>query len=221
MDIDSVVEILRNNRALWVAATVTGGFTVFVSVLNAIWLCLQRKKQLGYDKKLEEHKNRLGKELEYLKNNLDKKNHVSKVRFDTEFEIFRRLNEAFFNLIRDALSISPLTYEDKYADNIEKKKKHDEELFEIAYKSFRVAQNQLYQNAVFIDKVMHDKYSNILSLLQSQIFDFENWNKDFTSQQEKHKAKEYAVNRIASIQKSHEILINEIREYIKSLEIIE
>lgn len=38
MDLDLILEILKDNRALWVTAAVAGGFSVVVSLLNAIWL---------------------------------------------------------------------------------------------------------------------------------------------------------------------------------------
>ena len=44
MDTELIIEILKNNRALWVTATVTGIFSVIVSIVNAVFLIIQGKK---------------------------------------------------------------------------------------------------------------------------------------------------------------------------------
>lgn len=56
MDLDLIVEMLKNNRALWVTATVTGIFAIIISIIDAICLYIQKRKQLEYDKKLEKYK---------------------------------------------------------------------------------------------------------------------------------------------------------------------
>lgn len=68
------------------AGAIVSAFVKFCS--NKIAEKLSQKYQLTLDKELEE-----------FKNNLDKKNYVSKVRFDKEFEIYQELSERRLELV--------------------------------------------------------------------------------------------------------------------------
>jgi len=85
MDVDLVNEVLRNNIALWVTAIVPGVVAVILSIWNAIWSFLQRKKQLEYDKKLENYKSKL-----------EGKTYISRAMFDKELSIYQDLISKFY-----------------------------------------------------------------------------------------------------------------------------
>jgi len=85
MNIDLIVEVLKNNRVLWVEATIAGVFAIILSIYNAIMLFFQRKKQHDYDKKLES-----------FKCGLESKTYISRAMFDKEFAIYQELMTLFY-----------------------------------------------------------------------------------------------------------------------------
>ena len=141
MDIDAIVEMLKNNRALWVSVTVTGGFAILVTCINFVFWFFQQKKlhrydldfqnyKHEYDQKLEKSKKELSKEIESYKSGLDKKNYVSKVRFDFEFQLHRDLSTACRNMVNDTYFLYP-TYAQVPADK-EEKDEYDKRVYKKA-----------------------------------------------------------------------------------------
>ena len=170
MDIEAVVEMLKNNRALWVAATITGGFAVIVSIINAIWLYFQRKKQLNYDKQLEEYKR-----------TLEKKNYVSKVRFDAEFEIYRDLSKNLWLLVSAVrelfphLDSLPVKEGHRYAPDEEKIKEIYLKRYEKSAETHNIALESIAANAPFVAETIVSKYEEILKMCRIHISHFKWW----------------------------------------------
>ena len=156
MDADLLIEVLKNNRALWVTATVTGGFAVIVSVLNAIWLYFQRRKQLEYDKKLESYKSML-----------DNRNYVSKVRFDAEFLLYRELMVACRNMINDVYFVYPTVA--NVPANVEERKKYEDEAFKSATKSYKEFNKLITGNAPFIPKDFYERFIMLMNLCNKNL----------------------------------------------------
>ncbi len=233
MDIGAVVEMLKNNRTLWVTATVTGGFGVVISVMNAIWLFIQRRKQLDYDKKLEIHKSGLGKELEEFKNglgkeldrfrnDLEKKKYVSKVRFDTEFALFRDLWGACRKMVNDVYFVYP-TFANVPADE-EARKKYEQKVYEAADSSYRAFCELLDNNAPFISAEIYAKFEEIGLLCRQNLNLYEEkWNRGvlfvWEGSSEQREAKREAYKRTKEFNKKYSSLINELRCYLDKLDV--
>jgi len=144
-----------------------GGPGVIIIALSALlskfWIDLfMNKKALEHSKMIEQFKSELTTKqeeikanfttkLEVVKGRVSEKNYMSKVRFDAEFETYRNLNMVFSVMLRDLKMISPPFFQDS-KDNKTLQHVQDEKLFEIAESAFQAAQNQLFQNAAFIDK---------------------------------------------------------------------
>lgn len=209
MDLDLIVEMLKNNRALWVTATVTGIFAIIISIIDAICLYIQKRKQLEYDKKLEKYKHIA-----------EKKNYVSKVRFDAEFKIYRELSQVFSEAIESVHGIIPFG-EAYYPNDEEEKKKYINNLFLKFAKASHSAQSVLYANAPFISKDIYDKFGEIMYLIrmQSEVYNEANFNT--TLSQANGKITEDDTNRTALIDEKFDILMDEIRDYLSNLEILE
>lgn len=75
---------------------------------------------------IKRYQSSLDKALEDRKSKNERKNYVSKVRFDKEFEIYSELSELFFELVAAVNSLIPAGYTQVPADP-EVAKKHGEE----------------------------------------------------------------------------------------------
>ena len=211
MDADLLIEMLKNNRGLWVTATVTGGFALLVSVLNAIGLYFQRRKQLEYDKKLESYKSVL-----------DNRNYVSKVRFDAEFLLYRELMVACRNMINDVYFVYP-TFANVPASEDERKK-YEDDVFISARTSYNEFNKLITSNAPFIPKDFYERFLELMKLCNKNLTTFSGrWNV-FTKtwwfgSKEKSGAESEAYKRTHEINKTFESLVDDIRGYLSTLDV--
>lgn len=211
MDIQLIVEMLKNNRALWVTATVTGVFAIIVSILNAIWSFIQRKKQLEYDKQLEKYKHIA-----------EKKNYVSKVRFDAEFAIYRDLSKVFFNMVLEIGALIPPGYSERPVDE-EQYKKLQEESFRSSAKAHKIAQETLFQNAPFIPEELYNDFRELLQLTRLQLAAYKmRFNVLYVApKEEKESYSKEDYKRAGEINSKFDALNKKIREYLASLDVAE
>lgn len=107
----------------------------------------------------------LSKELESIKSTLERKNYISKTRFDTEFQIYRELSKTFFDLIMATNYIAIPNFDNLPEEKIKKYKKDISD----ADLKIKEAQNTLFENMPFIFKDFHIKYEDILHLCFEQL----------------------------------------------------
>ena len=110
----------------------------------------------------------MAKDLEAYKTKLSKKEHISKVRFDAEFEIYRALSKAFFAAYAAVNQIAPCGQIVILTDE-EAQKDREKNQWINAHNLCVDAQNTLNENAPFITLEIHAAYSEILCTIQSQI----------------------------------------------------
>lgn len=165
---------------------------------------------------------KLNKELEAYKIELGKKEYVSKTRFDAEFQIYRELSKAFFDMVKDTSIMIPAGIAHLPA-NEEKRKEYENECYKNASHSTVNAQNTLNQNTPFIPAHFYDKYKVILNLCRLQLNAFsQRWNVLYlASQEEKERFEADDYNRTTEINEKLQALNNEIREYLSTLEVAE
>lgn len=188
---------------------------------------LQLSKELENHKKglqaeLEEQKQSFQREIETLKQSLARKSYVSRVRFDTEFEIYRNLSQCFFDLFVSVNSLIPVGL--AYVPNDEKlMKEMEEKNFLNAEKSAFNAQNQLHRNAPFISQDFFDAYQELLKLSNIQLSAFrQRWNASFfATEDEKRSLSRDDYNRTEEIQSRLKALNGKIREYLEKLDVNE
>lgn len=209
MDMDVIIELLKNNRALWVAATVTGSFSIIVSLINAVFLSIQGWKQHKYDKQLEKFK-RIS----------EKKNYVSKVRFDAEFSIYRELSQTFSKAVEGVHGIIP-DGEAYYPTDGEKRAEYEQYLFSKFTKAYDSAQSTLYANAPFIPKDMYNKFNEVLDLIriQSEVYNEAHFTTTLSDADGEITEEDKA--RTSEIDEKFNRLMDEIRDYLSKLEILE
>lgn len=123
----------------------------------------------------------LDKALEDKKSVNERKNYISKTRFDTEFEIYRQLSKVFFAMIKHTSKLNPYGMISTPAfDSEEEKDEYDKKIYKTAVKAFFVAQDNLQANAPFIREDIYNGYNKILELCNYQLHVFQQrWNLSF------------------------------------------
>ncbi len=172
-------------------------------------------------KRLEEkYTLRLNKELERYKSNLDNKIYISKAKFDAEFEIYRELSKAFFEMVKNISILIPTGFTLVPADP-EEKKEYDKKIYKEAMQSTVKAQDILNGNIPFISEEIYNAYTEILKLCRQQLNAFERrWNLSYLSpNKEELTTEEY--ERTDEINQKFSETNNKIRKYIEKLDILE
>ena len=151
----------------------------------------------------------LDKQLEKSKAANERKNYVSKVRFDAEFEIYRSLSKSFNKMVRSIFELN-FYYKNRKLD-VEKIITASNKVTE----SVDIAQNNLYENACFIPEKIYKTYEDMLYSCNVVITDWyklngENENVEVTPEKFDEEV------RIMCAQLA--VLNNEVREYLSKLE---
>ena len=199
---------------LGVIAGVGGVSSIFVIAIKFSSNFIAEKLSKKYELKLN-------KELENYKYNLENKNYISKARFDTEFNIYRELSKAFFDMVKDITTMKPIGVATYPADE-EKRKEYEHNLYVAASKSTVNAQDVLNSNAPFIPEAFFSKYNNILANCKVQLRTFERrWNVLILSTKEEKETfrdKDYRLS--DKIYEDYNSLSSEIREYLTKLDVL-
>lgn len=168
------------------------------------------------------YQNSLDKALEDKKSKNERKNHVSKIRFDKEFEVYSELSSAFFELISNINSLIPFGGYQEPVDE-DKKREQSKETYKNSVCMINQAIASLRKNAIFINKDTHDKYNELLVLCSKQLQRFE---KQYQTNSTVTPNKNNILNeddyeRTHKINKKLDILNDELREYLQNLEVID
>lgn len=199
--------MLKNNKSLWVAATITGCFAVLVSIVNSIFLYFQNKRQHKLDKQFEKYKARI-----------DKKTYMSRTKFDAEFSMYRELSQIFAQLVKEIYQLFPTFTKDSRTDYDTYKERYDKCVDVIV-----LAQDKLNSCAPFISNTIYDDYKNIEDLCKIQLSDFQDFRLRPDAEEFRKDCKdEYhkTYKRTREIQEAYETGSNNLRAYINSIDVI-
>jgi hypothetical protein len=127
---------------------------------------------------------KLSKELENLKSNLEKKNYISKTRFDVEFSIYRELSRVFFEMARSVNTMIPSGLSQQPPDDETALKEYKNKIYSAARNYVILSQDSLEQNAPFITAEFYKQFDEILELCKHQLSVFERYICDLHSPQE-------------------------------------
>jgi hypothetical protein len=163
----------------------------------------------------------MNKELEAFKNQLDKKNYISKTRFDAEFAIYRELSKTFFDAAKAINTMIPQGFAYVSADK-EERRKHENESYRVANNAIVLAQDALHQNAPFIPDKLYKEFDEILPLCRLQITEF---GKRYSmswggTQEEKECLNLEAYKRTGEIFDKLKQLNDDMRNYLSTLDVI-
>lgn len=163
---------------------------------------------------------KLQREVEQFKAELNKREYVSKTRFDAEFSVYRDLSKSFFDMVRAITLMIPygLAY---YPPDKDAKEKYENELYDQAVKTTVVAQDTLNGNIPFIQERIYKMCNEILALCNMQLNAFNRrWNVLYISEDKtSFTAEEY--KRSEEISKKHQEMCVEMRSYLSGLDIVE
>lgn len=174
------------------------------------------------DKISAKYENKLEQALEKYKTELSKKEYVSQVRFDAEFEIYRTLSKEFSTAVKNISLMIPDGIAYSPADE-EKRTEYENKIYVDANNAVVVAQDVLYANGAFISEELYNKYNEILTLCSQQLDAFQRRYNVlyFASQEKKENYTDKEYERTTTIKEKWLELNNCVREYISKLEVID
>lgn len=173
------------------------------------------------DRLSQKYENKLQKELEQYKINLEGKNYISKNQYDVEFEIYRSLSKTFFEMIAVLNSIFSSRHQVKEIETV-KGDSFKKRVTDLVTKTAD-AQDCLLENGAFIPKDLYEKYEMILNessklyweyydALISKSFNETISNEDWCKER---------YGRADKIDKDFKMLNNDLRIYLQSLTIVD
>lgn len=165
-----------------------------------------KRIQLSFDKALE-NKKTLN----------ERKNYISKHRFDVEFQIYRELSQKFFLSRKLVLGLSC-----GQAGNLYDEEKF-KELYDETFQTIESAQDILYGSAPFILENFFREYEEILQLLFNQLVAYGEKNKTivYVTNDGERKVIKNNVEYANEVNSKLELLNNQIREYLSSLDTLD
>lgn len=140
-----------------------------------------------------------------FKSDIDKKQYISQVRFDAEFEIYKQLSRKYGELVLQIMV---------KASNIDKYKlddMQDKEMGEINYLAYQ-AVSELYSSAPFIQEVIYNDFLNIYEMSRKLLVQ---WGEEQKSSTNETKNDVCEANEI--YQKYNDTIVK-VREYTSKLE---
>ena len=192
-----------------------GGAGVIICAVSG-FVCNRIAKHL--DAKYEQ---RLNKELEKYKVELERNRHITKTQFDKEFEIYHQLSKSFFSMIVKLSSFTEGTLELKDAPKENRDIKINEFMRMVEVTS--AAQNALYENAAFIPKDIFEQYDVINSKANDLFWLYEKRMQEYAFKKLDFDAlvtdEDKAV--IKEIEKEFSSVNAKLREYLSTLSIVE
>ena len=190
-----------------------GGIGAII-VLTIKWSANRIAERLSkkYDLKLQ-------KELEQYKANVENKIYISKTKFDTEFQLYRRLSKCCNDMVKEVAQLFP-TFTKDMRDNYERyKPEHDR-----AVEAIIIAQDEIRASAPFISAELYEQFTNLEKLCKQQLSDFQDFRlrpdaEDF--RRDCNEAFRDTYKRTREIDESFKMLQENMRTYIAKLDVIE
>ena len=150
---------------------------------------------------------------------MEKRNYVSKIRFEKEFSIYQEISEKFITMVVDIGLLFPYGIYYEPTDEQEKEKYY-KELYEKVQQSYNETASVINKYAILIPEKWHERFNDIRSecYLQARMFYESHFTNNLTSESDKI-IDCYA--RTKKINESVKLLIKDLREYLESLDVKE
>ncbi|MCL2567834.1 MAG: hypothetical protein FWE12_00135 [Oscillospiraceae bacterium] len=111
------------------------------------------------------------RKLERLKSQLERKNYVSKARFDLEIEVYRELSEAMLQMVFENSNLFPPDLTFPPADEAERREYYTIQ-YQEATSRFNQANQTLLRNAPFMPEDIYQMFRNIKNLCGQQLSNY-------------------------------------------------
>lgn len=160
-------------------------------------------------------------DLAHLTKQLERKNYVSKVRFDAEFAIYRELSKTLVVVVQDASLLFPLD-DLQYAPSDDKARRQMyKEYYEDAYKSYTAFSNCLASNSAFIAEDIYQDFESIRKKVCQQVNFYPTVIGMVNTPDISRKKIEECWRYTAEVYAEQQKLQNKLREYLKTLDVID
>ena len=208
-----MIEIIKTASAIIVSTGIVGVIIMGIIKFSADKIAEKLSKKYEY---------KLIEKLEAYKSELEKKNYISKARFDLEFSIYGEISEKLLIAAEACFWLFPAQIESIYEDKIQN---------EIYNKRYQDAQTAIYElqrilgmKSPFISEDLYEIFFDYKKMLSNQKTAFEYFgpfgilknsndpvhNKEMTE----------AYSRSAQILEKHKEIVKKMRVYFNSLEIL-
>lgn len=166
------------------------------------------------------YEHQLTLDREQYKKQLEKKNYISKVKFDSEFAIYREMSEATMNMVfknNELINLIEILPE----DIDEKKKLFHKRSFE-AMESYNEANRCLIRNAPFIPEKIFRQFSSLRDKCRLQLIDYRTYYLDDDWEENRRELSDKylkATERTKIISDELDVLMEQLRIYLNTLDV--
>lgn len=209
-----------NWEDVWkITVSIVGGLGGITVIFAAI---VRYLSNLIADRLSKKYEIKLSKEFEKYKSSLQNKTYISRTKFDTEFAIYRELSSGFSDAVIAINIMIPTGYTTVPADR-EARLELDKQHYETAVEAIVKAQDSLKSNIPFIPENIYDGYNELLKLFGLQLAAYEDRFvvTDLRPQLEKETFSRDDYKHTRELNEKWVTLNNQVRGYLKSLEVIE
>lgn len=171
----------------------------------------------------QKYKLRIDKELEAYKAGLTQRSYVTKVQFDIEFEVYRKLSKGMFEFISTLYTtIEEKHYPKKEGENHQEKVAEEIRTYTEMVDKAATLQELLYENAAFIPQNIYEKYKKIIELTTTQFWNYQQRFKDYLDGKISlaERVTDSDKQSFETIEKNVEALNNELREHLQKIYIV-
>lgn len=193
------------------------------SYLGKIWAdrFLQKKSQ-EFEKDIEHYKNQLSMEVEKYRIKAEQLTYISKIQFETEYQIYRKIFESLFDFTAASSNLFPYRINHIPLDVQERKEEYIKR-YQFYMESFNSYSLAVETNAPFIPKEIYDKFIKIRNSAHEIACMFP----EIRIQADERFAEDYAKIAAENFKKTKEFnesvlsLNNDVREYLSNLKVLE
>ena len=171
------------------------------------------------DRLSKKYELKLQKEMELYKAGIENKIYISKTKFDTEFELYRRLSKVCTDMVKNVSQLFP-TFTKDVRDDYEKYKP----LHDSAADAIIIAQDEIRSSAPFISAELYEEFCNLEKLCKLQLSDFQDFRLRPDAKKFRDDCREDFQNtykRTREINECFNNLLENMRKYIAKLDVIE
>ena len=191
-----------------------GAIIVAVSsfLANKIAIHLENKYQLKTEK-----------ELEAYKANLTQRSYVTKIQFDIEFDIYRKLSKGLFEFITTLYTtVEEKHYPKEDGTNPQQKIENEMRTYKKMVDKAANLQELLYENAAFMPQGIYEKYKELIELTTAQFWTYQERFRDYVDGKISLVDRTTDADKAAfdAIEKKVEALNNELRDHLQKIYIV-
>lgn len=188
---------------------------IIVILVGKLW-------EIWFNRIKEGQKAEFQKQIQQIQAQYDKLNYISKTQFDAEFKMYQELSEACFEMVLSSTALFP-NYIDYLPENKDEQKEVFSQRYQIAVAKLVAYQNLLFKYSPFISKELYEKFEELRKLVQVQT----NFYPDFKlgridNSEILREMKDEQLNcmkRTPEIEQKHKEIIEELREYLKTIKV--